>query len=254
MVTRATKLAVIASNLVALWLLARLVSRGFPPILIPTLVAFFVSLVSAAALGDIVVSLILPLVYFVPALSVAWFNNFSFSYYAIWLAALCGAMLPKSLGSTWAYPARFTLPLVLWALALAMSWPIVMMRELDFVPALFHRGSLWNSRLMVSPPIVSVWILSVASISITGLLLLDWLFLACPAQRKFERRIIRPVFAAAVLGAFVALYQSVRRHHRVQSGLRAIGAGCRGDARCERLRCRPCTMGSSGRRPGRRVR
>ena len=56
---RATKLIVISSNLVALWLMARLVSRGIPPILIPTAVAFAVSLASSVLLGDITTTIIL---------------------------------------------------------------------------------------------------------------------------------------------------------------------------------------------------
>src|SRR5437868_12789250 len=112
--SRSTKLVVLISNLCAIWLIATLVSRGIPAIFIPTVVAFGVSLAAALVFGDLAVTAVLIALYLVPAACVLWFGTFVFSYYAIWLAALCGAMLPRTSGSEWAYPARFAGPLVFW--------------------------------------------------------------------------------------------------------------------------------------------
>ena len=108
--SRSTKLAVIISNLIALWLTATLVSRGLPSIFLPAMTVFALSWIAAFFLGDLVTSGVLAVIYLFPVLCFAWFDNFVFSYYAIWLAGLCGAMLPRALGSRWAYPARFTVP------------------------------------------------------------------------------------------------------------------------------------------------
>lgn len=215
--SRVSKLIVIISNLTALWLLAHLVSRGIPPILVPAVVAFLLSCVSAALVGDIITTAVLSLVYFVPALCIFWFNNFIFSYYAIWLAALCGAMLPRSIGSEWAFPRPFSVPLVLWTLALALSWPIVVLRELDFVSGLLDPANFSTVRVPLSPATIAVWILSVTSIATSGLLLLDWLFLAYASNgskdrsetTRFERRVIWPLFAGAAVAALVAAYQTL---------------------------------------------
>jgi hypothetical protein len=205
---RSTKLLVILSNLCAIWAIATLVSRGVPPILVPTATAFAVSCLAAALLGDTVTGIVLSLIYAVPAALFALYNNFVFSFYAIWLAALCGAMLPRAIGSKWAYPERFTSPLVLWALVLALSWPLVVLREVDFVPQLLI--GMPGAKLSQSPGIVTVWIASVAAISMTGLLLLDWLFLVYPADqmRSFEARVIWPMFAGAACAAGIAVYQA----------------------------------------------
>jgi len=159
--------------------------------------------------GDVAVTVVLATVYLVPALCAAWFHAFFFSYYAIWLAALAGAMLPRGVRAGWMLPGRWKAPLELWALALALSWPLVVLREIDFIPALLDKGDLWNSRLSTSPPLVTVWVLSVAAIVMTGLLLLDWTFDAFPARQEssFERRVIWPVFGAAVAASAVAAYQ-----------------------------------------------
>ena len=209
--SRSTKLIVIVSNLVALWLTTTLVSRGIPSILVPTVTVFALSWCSAFLIGDVVTSIVLSMIYLVPAACFAWFNNFVFSYYAIWMAGLCGSMLPRAIGSAWAYPGRFTVPLVLWALVLALSWPIVVLREVDFVPALLSSAGMPASRLPQSPAIIAVWISSVTSIALTGLLLLDWLFLVYSADRlrSFESRVIWPLFAGAIPAAAVAVYQAL---------------------------------------------
>src|SRR5439155_12055461 len=130
-----------------------------------------------------------------PALCAAWFGDFVFSYSALWLAALSGAMLPKNARTEWMFPGRWKAPLVLWSLTLAVSWPLVVLREIDFVPMLLDKGDLWNSRLAVPPPVVAIWVLSVATIVMTGLLLLDWMFAAYPADqlRRFEKRVVWPL-------------------------------------------------------------
>src|SRR5207249_1513739 len=108
------------------------------------------------------------------------------------------------------YPGRFAAPLVLWALVLALSWPIVVFREVDFVPALFDRVTLSAAMLPQTPGIIAIWIGSVTSIALTGLLLLDWLFLAYSADDlgRFESRVIWPLLAGAVCAAAIAVYQS----------------------------------------------
>src|SRR6202022_4097583 len=62
---RSTKLIVFTSNLVAVWLLARLASGGLASILAPAAVAFAVSCVCALVAGDIAVTIVLSLMYFV---------------------------------------------------------------------------------------------------------------------------------------------------------------------------------------------
>jgi hypothetical protein len=212
-----TKRVVLCSNLFALWIIAELVSRGFPPILNPTITAFVASLVLAWVVGDLAVSVVLATLYFFPALCYAWFNAFNFSYYTIWLTALVGAMLPKSARSRWAFPGRFGPPLVLWALVLASSWPILLLREVDFVPALLNDPRAVAASLPQMPQVIAVWILSVTTIATTSLLLLDWLFVAYRAERHdpgqgwslFERLIIQPLLATAAIAAGVAVYQSL---------------------------------------------
>jgi O-antigen ligase len=225
--SRSTKLIVIVSNLAAVGLVAILVSRGVPSILVPAVSLFLLSWLSSFKFGDAVIGVVLATLYIFPAACFAWFHTFVFSYYAIWLAALCGAMLPRALGSRWAYPARVSAPLVLWALTLAVSWPLVVLRELDFAPAILVQREMPISIPQLPGEIV-VWIASVASIVMTGMLLLDWLFLRDPDEqvRAFEARAIWPLFAGASCAAAVAVYQAVVDisflNHTFFQGLRRV--------------------------------
>jgi hypothetical protein len=227
--SRSTKLIVIASNLGAIWLTATLASRGIHSVFVPTVGAFALSWLFAALLGDIVTSVVLSLLYLVPAACFVWYDTFNFSYYAIWLAALCGSLLPRAFRSGWAFPGRFAAPLAFWALVLALSWPIVVLREVDFVPAMLTQPGI-AVRLPQSPATIGVWIVSVTSIALTGLLFLDWLFAAYPADglRRFESRVIWPMFAGAVCAAVVAVYQalvdiSFLNHTPFESYRRVVG-------------------------------
>jgi len=232
--SRTTKVLAIASNLLALWLVAVLVSRAIPSLLGPTVAIFTVSLLCAVLLGDLAASLVLSTVYFVPTICFLWFGRFVNWYYVMWLAGLCGAMLPRSLGSAWALPPRFRPALVLWALVLALSWPIVVLREVDFVPAMLTRTGI-PATLPQSPTLTTVWIACVASIALTGLLLLDWLFLVYPAERleRFESRVIRPLLGGAACAAVIGAYQSMVDISFLQYTMfRSVGraAGPMGDA------------------------
>lgn len=207
--SRSTKILVIGSNLIALWLTATFVT---PSLIVPAATAFGLSWLAAVFLGDVVASIVLFTMYFVPSACFLWFGGFMYWSYAIWFGALCGSMLPRAFGSAWAFPLRFNTALVLWALVLALSWPIVVLREVDFVPAMLSPAgiSAVSARLPQSPSVIAVWILSVTTIALSGLLLLDWLFLVYPADRprEFESRVIWPLVAGAACAAAVGAYQS----------------------------------------------
>src|SRR5262249_23647551 len=50
----------------------------------------------------------------------------------IWIAALCSVMIATASVGRWAVPEAWKLPLAFWALVVATTWPIVILREADF--------------------------------------------------------------------------------------------------------------------------
>ena len=206
---RATKLIVIVSAALALSLEIDIASVGYAPLLPVGIGAFVVSAILAVLVGDLVTSLILLMSYFVPVLALTLTGSFYFGHFAVWQAALFGALIPRSLRSDWAFPDAWKAPLVLWALSLALSWPIVVGRELDFSPPLIRYYRLLTSRAGIPTPVGIMWILNVASIQVLGLLWFDWLFASYGGDRitRFRSRILWPLFAGCVIASIVAVYQ-----------------------------------------------
>ena len=129
---RATKAVVFASLLVAMAVQAALVSRLWPPITTLTIAMFGASCAAAVWLGDVALGAILLSTCLVPATFLTSIHVWDASFWLPWLAAIAGAIAPRNLGRTWNVPSAWKPPLIVWALTIAVSWPIVAVRELDF--------------------------------------------------------------------------------------------------------------------------
>ena len=207
---RLTKAVVLLSAAAALALMVHLVSRGFPPLFRVTIATCVIAGVLSVLIGDLALSGILFLTCVTPALFLVLTGDITY-HYMPWLAALFGFLVPKSLGTGWSFPPRWKGPLILWALSVALSWPIVVARELDFNPALLlYQDHLWTSRGGGTPPSAVAWTMNVVCTTLFGLLWLDWLFARYSSDglRRFESRIVWPLFAGAGISAASAVYQS----------------------------------------------
>lgn len=127
-----------------------------------------------------------------------------------WVIALVAAAAP-TYTSSWQFPQPWRFPLVAWALAIALTWPIVALRELDWMPTVLVTRPTVYSTVVHSIP-TAVWIAEVALVHLLGLLWMDWLFgrfgrQARDRSRDFERAIVWPSVAAAIVAAIVAVYQ-----------------------------------------------
>jgi O-Antigen ligase len=127
-----------------------------------------------------------------------------------WVIAFVAAAAPTFAG-TWQLPRPFRFPLIAWALAVATTWPIVALRELDWMPTLLlTRPSVYSSAIHSIP--TALWIAEVAQVHLLGLLWVDWLFGRfndADANRApdFERAIVWPPIATALAAAVFAAYQ-----------------------------------------------
>ena len=208
---RATKLLVLGSTALALVLLTDLNSRANPLLFPLSTGAFALACLGEALLGEFALSVVLSLTYLVPALYLATVGIlFRYTYASPWIAALLGAIVVRSARTGWAFPRPFKAPLVLWALSLALTWPILVARELDFTPALLFRFDLGSSRSGIPPPVAIEWLLSVTCTASVGLLVLDALFVTYGrgGLKRFESYIVWPLFAGCLIGSAIAAYQS----------------------------------------------
>jgi hypothetical protein len=135
-------------------------------------------------------------------------------HFRLWHLALWkGGLLAVILGTgtlTWRTRPRVRFALTTWALAVALTWPIVALRELDWtVWLLWARPSTQSSAIHGIPN--SIWIAQVAQIHLIGVLWADWLFarFAGVPLERLDRAIIRPMLAGTAVGAALATYQGL---------------------------------------------
>jgi hypothetical protein len=146
----------------------------------------------------------------VPIVWIAITGRFGLWLLSPWVAALVAAVAP-TFTSSWQYPRPWRIPSIAWALAVALTWPIVALRELDWTPSVLWTVPSVYSTLVHAIPI-AVWIAEVAQVHLIGLLWVDWLFgrfagVQGAGVRAYERAIVWPSVAAAIAGAAIATFQ-----------------------------------------------
>jgi hypothetical protein len=146
-------------------------------------------------------------------------GRFDWFYLIFWLACLLVGVLARP-GLRWNFPPPWRFPLIGWALVLAVSWPIVVARELNFSPALLGEYGLLNPGVDWPPPLVALWIVHVFLIQIIGILWFDWLWGAYGSERRrpFERQILLPIGASVLVACGVGLYQGLVDFHWLSGG------------------------------------
>jgi hypothetical protein len=206
--SRLTRSAVLVSAFAALGTISYL-AYGHTTIFeiaIITWVVFFV--VAGTRLEPAATGVVLFSAYVTPAAFVLAIGRHASAFATIWMGALLAIILRTSWRSPWNIPARWRWPLILVAVSIACSWPVVGYRELDFSLA-----NAWNPRL----PVTGVKISGIAAmggvafaalIHLTGLLWFDWLWARFGADRRaFVKHAVTPLAAALVLSCVVGVYQ-----------------------------------------------
>ncbi|PWT79963.1 MAG: hypothetical protein C5B57_13020 [Blastocatellia bacterium] len=162
--------------------------------------AFAVTYVGSRIAPNVTRSILLFTYYLMPGIGLVMLRFFPvpIAIWIIWIAALCGVMIATVSLRRWAVPAAWKLPLAFWALVVATTWPIVILREADF---------RW-SRL---DPYIVGWVSLTAVAMIVGILWLDSLFAKFQGdqlqEEVFEQQVLWPLAAGWLVAASVGLYQ-----------------------------------------------
>ena len=147
--------------------------------------------------------------YIYPAIFHATREFFTFSYYAIWMGGLLGGVAAAAHPARWHVPPAWRLPLAFWALALALGWPVVAFREMNFTWASLGEYTIANSGLGGPPPVIIVTMLAAVMPQMLGILWFDALFgqFAQKESGAFRRAILLPLAAGLLIGSALAIYQ-----------------------------------------------
>lgn len=169
------------------------------------------SFVAAVAIGHrlraVALPAVLAMLYVLPAILIAAGINENFSFDFYWMMPLAGLVLSGPGVQRWSLPARWQWPLVTWAAIVAVSWPIVFLRETDFSLAVLAMNPS-NTSAGGSPLDVNLHVSYLAAANLLGILWIDALCRWYRADReRFIREVIYPLAATATLGSAVAIYQ-----------------------------------------------
>lgn len=213
-----TKLVVIASTFAALTVEVAVTARGWPAIVPLAAAAFLVAACCSLRWPDESAGVVVLLTYLTPALLIVTVGHALPIERSFWTAALFGVVVPWSVRRPWALPSAWKVPLVLWALTVALVWPVIALRELDFW-ATFELSAL-RSRSGVSALGSVAWIAHVAAMLTCGLLWFDWLFLRF-ADRvgEFRRQIVGSLMVSWAVAVVAGLYQLFVRVQFLNDGL-----------------------------------
>ena len=209
-VERASKLLVLISAIAAATLHAILAAREWPELPVVLGVGALLTAVAARrSTGVVQGSLVAFGMVAAGACSLA-FGRFEWYYLVVWLACVLVGMLARS-DLRWKIPTPWRFILIGWALVLAVSWPIAVLRELDFSLALLNDYGWVNPGTELPPPLVALWIVHVVVVQLVGILWFDWLCGAYTSEgrRRFERQILLPMGGAVLVACLVGLYQGL---------------------------------------------
>ena len=205
--SRWPEVAVIVSTIVAMAFETTSAGRDISVIPILTITAAVVAFVVARRWPEPSAGAIVASAYFVPAIFFVAHGHFRLYYLTPWKAAFLGALLAGG-ATRWQFPNRLQFALVAWALAIALTWPLVALREIDWMPwVIWSRPATPSSAANAVG--TAVWVAQIAQVHLLGLLWIAWIFgrFSAGTIERFERFIVRPLLAAAILGAVLSIYQ-----------------------------------------------
>ena len=170
--------------------------------------------------GVVIIQGWLVMTYLAPGLLAFGLGDFRLWDLSPWFAGLIGAMAATADPTRWHLPLLWRAPLAAWGVVVALSWPVVWLRELDFAPSVVGVVDLVNNRVGVPPDIVNLWVLSVVLTHGLGLLWVDWLCATFPrgSVSRFQRVVLGPLAVSCGLSWLVAAYQSLADRGFINAG------------------------------------
>lgn len=178
-----------------------------PAAVVAFTVSFLVARVSLAA--SIFIALVT--MYAAPALLYLAFGISDYQATLVWLALFAGPVVARSKLDRWYIPGVYGVLFAAWALVIALSWPIIAGREIDFSLAAARTLDSSTAMFTGAPPMAAAWIAIVAFAQLAGILWLDLLWAEFGSKKiaHFVRVVVKPIMLSAVACGMATVYQGV---------------------------------------------
>ena len=224
-----TRGVVVASTVLAALVECYLATPYAPPVFFTSIIAFALLAALGSRIRGVAMPVVMAAMYVMPAIYLIFRDGEDFSLDIIWILPLLGLCLSDRGALAWSLPRRWQWPLVTWSMIVAISWPIVFLREADFALWILPLQRVSNTSIGVSPWQVGLNITYFVIGHNVGILFVDamcrWY---ANARESFRREVLLPQLAAAAVAAMVAFYQgfvdlSFLNHHFWTYMIRAAG-------------------------------
>ncbi|MDO8793968.1 MAG: hypothetical protein Q7J25_05050 [Vicinamibacterales bacterium] len=205
-----TKVIVILSTLSAAFVELYLATPFRDGLMWITIVATAVAVIFGHRAQGAIARPILIAMYLMPAAYLALLDYEHFSLEIIWILPLLGLIVSDRGAWQWSLPQSWRWPLVAWALVVAVSWPIVFLRETDFALWVLPFG-VANTSVGISPWQANMTVTYFVLGHNAGLLWVDALFrwFSRAPGAAFTSRILTPLAAAIAISCLVGAYQGL---------------------------------------------
>jgi O-Antigen ligase len=204
---RASKTIVLWSMVGAVVMRAMVGGANETTLLVIVAASFALGRIASAFIED-VEGIVLASMFVAPAVFARFWVHDSSGSSMYMAAALLGAIWTRWPRDRWSVPPQWRVPLATWALVVAISWPIVALREVDFHPEITGILEMPNSILGISARGAIAIAADAAATLLLGILWVDWLFARYARHAStFRRAIIVPFIACGCLASAIAAYQ-----------------------------------------------
>jgi hypothetical protein len=235
---RAVRLGLAISAVAAIALQTYLGARRWPDLIPLNATLFVFAVVSARWAPRLACWAVLLPAYVFPVVLLSLMHGYDQALWSVWTSLLLGYIIGRAPFAGWALPPSWRLPLGLWGLSVAVTWPIVVWREMDFTLAQLDPHTTTSvTGVGISPAVESVWIAHVAATHLIGILWID--ALNREQRRRPDHRVtpraVGPLLASVGASAALALYQMYGHMDTLNAGIfasfsRASGAMLDGNA------------------------
>ena len=185
-------------------------------------IAFVLGFLGARFRPGAAIATVLLACYLTPvAITLAFGPPYIAAYFSVWLAAMVGLITGSSGVTRWRIGPALRVPLALWALTVAVAWPIVALREFDFAPVAIWSWNVSNAGIGVLPKFAALGVANAAATQLVSLLCLDWIVGRYSNQHDawYEREVVLWLGVGTLVSIAVALYQATVDITFLNSGL-----------------------------------
>lgn len=129
----------------------------------------------------------------------------------VWVAAVAGLVLATAPLARWSVPRPWRVPLATWAMLVALAWPLVLARELDFSLVAYFEDGTVSGMWAGTPRDTAAFATGASAATLTALLLFDWLWAryGTRTEGRFTRDVAAPLTVGAAAAVAVGVYQGL---------------------------------------------